>query len=152
MAQLNYFIKNGNQYVMKREYGFSVMIAVAMAALAFVGIYIKETAMFWIFGVLAVLCFASIWSKQVIIDMDKKEIVMKIGFIGKLINIPLQDFQNFELIRIKHYFITTNTSLNLNYLKDGKEKEAMIAQGFTTRAMQNLANEIDEILASNEHS
>lgn len=145
-TKLQYFTKNENQYIMKREYGFALIISLALAVFAGAGIWIKEMAMFWIFGVLSVLCLISIWSKQVIIDLDRKEIIVKMGLIGKPFPIPFQDFQNFELVRLKQYLLTTNTSLNIYYLKDGKEKCAMIAQGFTSKAMQNLANEIDEII------
>ena len=152
MSQLKYFIKEGNKYIMKREYGFLLMISIGLAAFAVGGIWINKMSMFWIFGVLSICTVISIWSKQVIIDLDTNEIIIKVGLIGKPVPIPLKDFQNFELVRMKQYFITINTSLNVNYLKDGKEKSNLIAQGFTTRAMQNLANEIDEILDNNEHT
>ena len=152
MTQFKNFTREGNKYIMKREFGFSIMISIGLAAFALGGIWINEMAMFWIFGVLSICTIISIWSKQVIIDLDSQEIIIKVGLIGKPVPIPLKDFQNFELIRMKQYFITINTSLNVNYVKDGKEKSNLIAQGFTTRAMQNLANEIDEILDSNEHS
>lgn len=152
MSQLKYFIKEGNKYIMKREYGFLLMISIGLAAFAVGGIWINKMSMFWIFGVLSICTVISIWSKQVIIDLDTNEIIIKVGLIGKPVPIPLKDFQNFELVRMKQYFITINTSLNVNYLKDGQEKSNLIAQGFTTRAMQNLANEIDEILDNNEHT
>ncbi|ABQ06989.1 hypothetical protein SAMN05444146_3537 [Flavobacterium johnsoniae] len=152
MTHLKYFEKNGSQYTLKREYGFGIIVSVGMAAFAAAGLWLHEAVMFWIFDILAVLCFISIWMKQVSIDMDKKEITAKIGIINPPVRIPLQDFQNFELVRIRQYMLTTNTSLNAYYLKDGKEKCVMIAQAFTSRKIQNLANEIDEILNSNEHS
>lgn len=152
MEQLKYFTREGNKYVMKRELGFVLLISLGLAAFAVGGIWINNMSMFWIFGVLSICCIISIWSKQVILDLDTREFIVKVGLIGKPVTIPLKDFQNFELVRMKQLFITINTSLNVNYLKDGKEKSILIAQGFTTRAMQNLANEIDEILNSHEHS
>ena len=152
MEQLKYFTREGNKYVMKRELGFVLLISLGLAAFAVGGIWINNMPMFWIFGVLSICCIISIWSKQVILDLDTREFIVKVGLIGKPVTIPLKDFQNFELVRMKQLFITINTSLNVNYLKVGKEKSILIAQGFTTRAMQNLANEIDEILNSHEHS
>ena len=152
MKQLKYFTREGNKYVMKRELGFVLLISLGLAAFAVGGIWINNMPMFWIFGVLSICCIISIWSKQVILDLDTREFIVKVGLIGKPVTIPLNDFQNFELVRMKQLFITINTSLNVNYLKVGKEKSILIAQGFTTRAMQNLANEIDEILNSHEHS
>ncbi|MFH6991539.1 hypothetical protein [Flavobacterium sp. FlaQc-48] len=150
MTQLKYFIKNGNRYVMKKEYAFGFIISFGLAGIALTGIWINELSITWILGILSVLCFISIWLKHVIIDLDKKEFVLKSGLIVPSVCIPLKDFQNFELVRTKQYLITTNTSLNICYLKDGKEKYAILSQGFTTQKMQNLANEIDEILNDNE--
>lgn len=44
--------------------------------------------------------------------------------------------------------ITTNASLEVHYLKNGKEKSLMVAQGFSKKGMQKLLNELEEILAS----
>jgi hypothetical protein len=150
--ELQHFTKNGNQYIMKKQYIFGLIVSFGMAAFAIVGIWINEIIMVWIFGILAVLCFISIWMKHVVIDLDKNEITVKVGLINPVVHIPLKDFLNFELVRITQYLITTNTCLNVYYLKNGEEKAAMIAQGFTKRSMQNLVNEIDEIMRLNEHS
>ena len=150
--ELQHFTKNGNQYIMKKQYIFGLIVSFGMAAFAIVGIWINEIIMVCIFGVLAVLCFISIWIKHVVIDLDKNEITVKVGLINPVVHIPLKDFLNFELVRITQYLITTNTCLNVYYLKNGEEKAAMIAQGFTKRSMQNLVNEIDEIMRFNEHS
>lgn len=150
--ELKNFTKNGNQYIMKKQYAFGLIVSFGMAAFAIVGIWINEIIMVWIFGILAVLCFISIWMKHVVIDLDKNEITVKVGLINPVVRIPLKDFLNFELVRITQYLITTNTCLNVYYLKNGEEKAAMIAQGFTKKSMQNLVNEIDEIMSLNEHS
>ena len=150
--ELKNFTKNGNQYIMKKQYAFGLIVSFGMAAFAIVGIWINEIIMVWIFGILAVLCFISIWMKHVVIDLDKNEITVKVGLINPVVCIPLKDFVNFELVRITQYLITTNTCLNVYYLKNGEEKAAMIAQGFTKKSMQNLVNEIDEIMSLNEHS
>jgi hypothetical protein len=144
MEVLQKFTKKGNQYVMKRQYGFGLIIVFGMAALAFAGI--------WIFGILTVLCLISLFINHVVLDMNRKVILIKNGLIIPPVQIPLSDFVNFELVRIKQYFVTINVSLNLYYLKNGKEQCTGIAQGFTTRAMQNLLNEIHEIIKTDEHS
>lgn len=84
--------------------------------------------------------------------MSQKEIMIKNGLIIPPVRIPLSDFVNFELVKMKQYFITINVSLNLYYLKNGKEKCTGISQGFTARSMQNLLNEIEEIIQSDEYS
>ncbi|PWB26418.1 hypothetical protein [Flavobacterium sp. HTF] len=152
METLQKFTKNGNQYVMKRQYGFGLIVVIGMAALTFAGVWFKNSIMIWIFGILTVLCLISIFINQVVIDMSRKEISIKNGLIIPPVQIPISDFVNFELVKIKQYFVTINVSLNLYYLKNGKEKCSGIAQGLTTRSMQNLLNEIQEILNTNEHS
>ncbi|QGK73480.1 hypothetical protein [Flavobacterium sp. SLB02] len=150
MTKLKYFKKDANRYVMKKEYTFGLIVSFGLAGIAAAGIWINELGIAWILGILSVLCFISIWIKDVTIDLDKKEFILKSGLIVPSIRVRLQDFQNFELVRTKQYLITTNTSLNICYLKDGKEKYAILSQGFTTQKMQNLANEIDEILHNHE--
>jgi hypothetical protein len=152
MEVLQKFTKKGNQYVMKRQYGFGLIIVFGMAALAFAGIWLKKPVMIWIFGILTVLCLISLFINHVVLDMNRKVILIKNGLIIPPVQIPLSDFVNFELVRIKQYFVTINVSLNLYYLKNGKEQCTGIAQGFTTRAMQNLLNEIHEIIKTDEHS
>lgn len=150
MAEFKKFEKVGSQFIMKRQYGFGLVVVIGMLAFAIGGVYYKNTPVIWIFGILTVLCFISIWAQQFIIDMEKKEFIIKNGLINKPLQIPLSNFVNFELVKIKHNFITTNVSLNLYYMKDTKEKCMGIAQGFSTRSMQNLINEINEIIQPNE--
>jgi hypothetical protein len=150
MTKLKYFKKDANRYVMKKEYTFGLIVSFGLAGIATAGIWINEPSIAWILGILSVLCFISIWIKDVTIDLDKKEFILKSGLIVPAIRVRLQDFQNFELVRTQQYLITTNTSLNICYLKDGKEKYVILSQGFTTQKMQNIANEIDEILHNHE--
>ncbi|MDQ5929951.1 MAG: hypothetical protein QG594_1733 [Bacteroidota bacterium] len=152
MEALQKFTKNGNQYVMKRQYGFGLIVVFGMAAFAFGGVLISNTAMIWIFGILTILCLISIFINHVVIDMGQKEILIKNALIIPPVRIPLSDFVNFEVVRTTQYFVTINVSLNLYYMKNGKEQCSGIAQGFTARSMQNLLNEIQEIINTDEHS
>jgi hypothetical protein len=152
MEALQKFTKNGNQYVMKRQYGFGLIVVFGMAAFAFGGVLISNTAMIWIFGILTILCLISVFINHVVIDMDQKEILIKNALIIPPVRISLSDFVNFEVVRTTQYFVTINVSLNLYYMKNGKEQCSGIAQGFTARSMQNLLNEIQEIINTDEHS
>ncbi|MFD1604330.1 hypothetical protein ACFSJW_24910 [Flavobacterium artemisiae] len=152
MSEFKKFTREGNLFVMKRQYGFGLIIVLAMAAFTVGGIWYKNAAMIWIFGILTILCFISIWQQIFNIDIDKQEFNIKNGLINKPIQIPFTDFLNFELVKIRHNFITTNVSLNLYYMKDNKEKCTGIAQSFSTRSLQILINEINEIISQNEHS
>lgn len=151
MEELKKFEKDGNQYVMKRQYGFGLVVVGGMLAFTIGGIYYKNSAVIWIFGILTIICFMAIWSQRFVIDLDNNEFIIKNGLINKPVEIPFSDFVNFELVKIKHYLITTNVCLNLYYMKDNKEKCTGVAQSFSTRSIQNLINEIDEILKLNEH-
>lgn len=152
METLQKFTKNGNQYVMKRQYGFGLIVVFGMAAFAFGGVLISNTAMIWIFGILTILCLISVFINHVVIDMDQKEILIKNALIIPPVRIPLSDFVNFEVVRTTQYFVTINVSLNLYYIKNGKEQCSGVAQGFTARSMQNLLNEIQEIINTDEYS
>ncbi|KFF06446.1 hypothetical protein [Flavobacterium reichenbachii] len=152
MEPLQKFTKIENQYVMKRQHGFGLIVVLGMAAFAFAGLWFKNTAMIWIFGILTVLCLISIFVNHVVIDISRREIIIKNGLMIPPVQIPFDNIVNFELVRMKQYFITINVSLNLYYLKNEKEQCSGIAQGLTTRSMQNLLNEIQEILKEHEHS
>jgi hypothetical protein len=152
MEALQKFTKNGNQYVMKTQYGFALFVVFGMLTLTFAGIGMKNTAMIWIFGILTILCTISIFINHVVIDMDQKEILIKNALIIPPVRIPLRDFVNFEVVRTTQYFVTINVSLNLYYMKNGKEQCSGVAQGLTARSMQNLLNEIQEIINTDEHS
>lgn len=152
MKEFKKFTQNGNQYIMKRQYGFGFIIVAGMAAISFTGLWLKEATVALVFAGLAILCFIAVWFEHVSIDMDSKEIITKMGLINKPVHVPLADFINFELVKISYNFIPTNVCLNMYYWKDGKEKCAGIAQGFTTRSIQNVINEIEEIIQADEHS
>ncbi|WP_394776122.1 hypothetical protein [Flavobacterium sp.] len=152
MTQLKYFTKEGNKYVMKKQYGFGLIVTLLLSGIAIVGIVNNKNGIAWFFGILAVLFLISVLLKHVIIDIDKNEISIKSALIAPAAVIPLNNIQNFELVRVRQYLITTNTYLNIYYRKGEKEKGATVSQGFTAKAMQNLANEIDEILDSNGHT
>lgn len=152
MEPLHKFTKNGQLYAMKRQYGFSLIVVLGMAAFAFAGVILKNAAMIWIFGILTIICLISVFVNHVEIDMGRKIISIKNGLIIPPVQIPLSDFVNFEVVRTTQYFVTINVSLNLYYMKNGKEQCSGVAQGFTARSMQNLLNEIQEILNTDEHS
>ena len=107
---------------MKRQYGFGLIVILAMIAFTIGGIYYKNNAVIGIFGVLAVICFIAIWQEGFSIDLDQNEFRIKNGLINKPVLIPIADFLNFELVKVKHNLITTNVSLNLYYRKENKEK------------------------------
>jgi len=152
MEPLHKFTKNGQLYAMKRQYGFSLIVVLGMAAFAFAGVILKNAAMIWIFGFLTIICLISVFVNHVEIDMGRKIISIKNGLIIPPVQIPLSDFVNFEVVRTTQYFVTINVSLNLYYMKNGKEQCSGVAHGFTARSMQNLLNEIQEILNTDEHS
>lgn len=152
MESLHKFTKSGQLYVMKRQYGFSLIVVLGMAAFAFAGVILKNAAMIWIFGILTIICLISVFVNHVEIDMGRKIISIKNGLIIPPVQIPLSDFVNFEVVRTTQYFVTINVSLNLYYMKNGKEQCSGVAQGFTARSMQNLLNEIQEILNTDENS
>lgn len=146
MKGYRYFIEQGDRYVMKRRYGFALVISIGLAFCGFGGYVADMPVVMWISVVIALLCLVSIWAESMVIDTAKKEIVVTRGLIARQTTIPLADIRHFEMARMTHYLITVNTSLNVWYIRDNKDKVAMISNGVTVRAMQNLLNEIDEII------
>lgn len=146
MSQLKYFTRHGNLYTMKRRQGFSLIVVIGLIAAAIGGIYAHLPALTWICGVLTILFILAIILRRVVIDMDNNQFFIKSGLLHGGTNIRFEDLVHFQLASVKQNFITINTSLNILYIKDGKEKSLVIAEGFTIRAMQQVLNEIEEIM------
>lgn len=60
--------------------------------------------------------------------------------------IPSLDISNFELEKMCSCLIAINIQLNIHYQQSGKEKTAMVAAGFTSKSMQEIANEIQILI------
>lgn len=151
MTELKYFIKSGNQYTMKRQHGFGLIVIVGLVAATVASVYAQLPAAAWICGALTILFALAILLRRVEIDMGRSVLFVKGGLLAPGVSIPFADFVHFELASVKQNFITINTSLNIRYLKNGKEKAALVAQGFTVKAMQNILNEIETITQPNAH-
>src|SRR5690554_1429812 len=150
---LKHFTKEGNVYSMKTQKTFAIILIGGLLLVTFATYYAEMPTLPWVFLVLAILSAISIISKKLTIDMNKKEIHAKVGLVKPAVVIPIDSIQNFELYSLSQNFIRTNTALNVYYInKKGKEKSSGIAQGFTTSAMQNILNEIEEILANDTNN
>jgi|SRR5690554_4820640 len=150
---LKHFTKEGNVYTMKPQFGMAIILIGGLLLVAFGSYYADIMGLMWVMLALAVLSFLAIMTKKLTIDMNKKEIHAKVGLVKPAVVIPIDSIQNFELYSLSQNFIRTNTALNVYYInKKGKEKSSGIAQGFTTSAMQNILNEIEEILANDTNN
>lgn len=141
------FRKEGNRYIMKRQYGFNLVIVSGLAIMTGIGFNSDNKAMMWIFGILAMLCLLSVFTEKMEIDLDEKVMLIKRGLIRPEIRIPFSDITNYEMSRLIYIFIPVNTALNVWYSSSGKEKVAIVAQGFSKSALQRILNDIEEITA-----
>ncbi|GEJ45963.1 MULTISPECIES: hypothetical protein [unclassified Chryseobacterium] len=138
------FKKVGNRYILKRQYGFGILIVTGLAVMAWVGYNSDNKAMMWIFGIFAAICFLSIYTERMVIDLDAKTLFIKRGLKAE-ISIPFSDIGHYQMSRLIYIFIPVNTSLNVCYFTAGEEKFAIVAQGLSKRAMQDILNDIEAI-------
>ncbi|WP_293939875.1 hypothetical protein [Sphingobacterium sp. UBA5996] len=138
------FKKDGNRYILKRQYGFGILIVAGLTVLAWFGYTSNNAAMMWIFGIFAALCFLSIYTERMVIDLDEKALFIKRGLKAETC-IPFSDIAHYQMSRLIYIFIPVNTSLNVRYFSAGEEKFAIVAQGLSKRAMQDILNDIEEI-------
>ena len=149
MQSFKHFTAEGNVYKMRPSYFLPIALIIVLPALSlFILREGKYPVVGWLLLAMALLGFAGMITRSLVIDLNTGEIRAKAALLRPAVRIPLSDFQNFELHQLKQGFFTTNTSLNICYLKNGKTKRALIAQGVTTRAMQRILNEIDEIISN----
>ncbi|MGG5210620.1 hypothetical protein ACQWU4_16970 [Chryseobacterium sp. MIQD13] len=148
MSELKNFKRTGNEYRLTSSKGFNIALCSFILVLSGIGFVKAPESSFkwWMLG-LAIVLILSLAVSYCIIDMDKKEIRIKIGLLGGSRTIPITDLQGFTIHKIKHWgVLTINVSLIANYSKKGKQKEVRIAQRLFTRPIQSILNDIDEIL------
>jgi hypothetical protein len=151
MNRYRYFTEQGNQYVMKRRYGFALVISVILALCGIGGYVAHMPVVMWISAGVVILFLVSMARESTVIDLAQREMVLTKGLFARKAVVPLDAILQFEMVRVTHTLITVNTSLNVWYRRDGKEKVAMVSNGFTKRAMQNVLNEIEEIIKHAGH-
>ena len=151
MQQLKNFTRNGNIYKLKTQYGIYVPLCGAFLLLAIFGfVNMPESSFKWWMLAIFALCFASLQMSYLFVDMDKREIHVRLGLgTGKII--PISDLQGFTVHKLQQLgFITTNVTLIARYHKAGKDKELRLVQSFFTRPIQSILNDMDEILEQHD--
>lgn len=141
------FRKDGNRYVLKKQYGFAMVVVIGLLILAGIGYNSGNKAMMWIFGGFAVLCLLSVLTEKMVIDLDARAIFIKRGLIKPESHIPFSAIAHYQMSRLIYIFIPVNTSLNVRYFSSGKEAFAVVAQGLSKSRMQSILNDIEEITA-----
>lgn len=149
--EYRYFKRVGNTFIMKRQYGFATVVVLGLSLLAISGIISDNLTLFYICGFLAVLCAISVFTEKLEINLDHHTIVIKRGLIAPADTIKKVDIRTFELSRLIYIFIPVNTSLNMIYATENQQKVKMVAQGFSSKTMQSILNEIEEILEEGEN-
>ena len=81
--------------------------------------------------------------------MDQLTVTGKHGIFIPERTYPISDFITFEVIHTKYMgLITTNLILAAYFQVDGKEKVLTVGQAVTTRAIQRMLNETEDIMKS----
>jgi|GEM_PF-234930 len=161
---MKYFVKNGNEYKMKPQWGIYSTI-VGFFALLTILKFNKNTAIFFFFffffGVSSLYCWLlgmtifliiSFLRRCFIIDLNQKHIKVRNGLFGIGHTILLDNLVGLTVHEIKQVgFITTNVSLIARFVNQkGKYRETQLVQALSKKKIQNILNEIEEILG-NEH-
>ncbi len=144
------FDRNGNEYKMKHQLGTYVPLVAIFSIMTLVGFIKMPESPFkwWMLGVVVILMI-SLLRAYFIIDMDRREMRVRKGLLGKEVTVPLESLQRFTIHKLKQYgLITVSVSLHVRYRnEDGKEKKVQLAQHYFTKPIQRICNEIDEIIA-----
>ncbi|UWX61776.1 hypothetical protein N0B40_05715 [Chryseobacterium oranimense] len=148
MKKLKNFKQTGNQYKLTSSNSFNAILCSCFLMLSVFGfIKIPDSSFkWWMLGITILLILSALVS-YCIIDMDKKEIRIRMGLIKGPKIIPIANLEGFIIYKIKQLgIITINVSLIANYTINGKKHEAGIAQRLFTRPIQSILNDIEEIL------
>ncbi|WP_312338610.1 hypothetical protein [Sphingobacterium sp.] len=148
------FERNGNEYKMKPQLGTYIPLVGVFAIMAIVGFVKMPESSFkwWMLGIVIILMI-SLLRAYFIIDMDRREMRVLKGLLGKEVTVPLESLQGFTIYKLKQYgLITVSVSLLARYRnEEGKEKKVQLAQHYFTKPIQRICNEIDEIIAEDHN-
>lgn len=147
---MKHFTQAGNIYTFKQQRAFNAIIILLTLVFAFLGYYANLPALMWICLAVAVLMALAVAKNKLYIDMDKREIHIKVGLVKPVTSIPLENIETFEFGSLRYIFVRINVSLTLYYMEDGKERSLLIAQGLSKKAMQDIYNEIQEIIGDDQ--
>lgn len=148
------FERNGNEYKMKPQLGTYMPmlgIFITIGLVSFIK-FPESILKWWMLGIVVILMI-SLLRAYFIIDMDRREMRVRKGLLGKEVTIPLESLQGFSIHKLKQYgFITVNVSLIARYKNEnGKEKKAQLAQAYFTNTIQRILNDIDEIIVEDNN-
>ncbi|MBB1138148.1 hypothetical protein [Myroides sp. WP-1] len=144
---MKYFVQQGDCYVMKPQYNLAILVFSGLLGFAYASYLVEFTLLAISILIVAVLTLWSFISKKIYVDIKRKYIYAKIGFIHPTAQIPLDKIVHFEFHILSQNLIRTNAELVLRYSIPGGEKTVLIAQGFTKSTMESILNELQEIIA-----
>lgn len=143
------FTKVGNQYKLKPQWGMNIPLIGAFVVLAIVGFTkMPESSFKWWMSSICIILFISVINSFMVIDLDKREIRVKMGIFARSKIIPFTCLLRFTVVQTKQYgLITINVTLIAHYINDkGKDKTVSLVQSFITSSIQDILNDINEIL------
>ncbi|WP_312136372.1 hypothetical protein [Sphingobacterium sp.] len=150
---MKYFVKNGNEYKMKPQWGIYSTIVGFFALLTILSFTkAPDSSLYcWLLG-MTIFLIISFLRRCFIIDLNQKHIKVRNGLFGIGHTILLDNLVGLTVHEIKQVgFITTNVSLIARFVNQkGKYRETQLVQAVSKKKIQNILNEIEEILG-NEH-
>ena len=153
METLRYFTKDHETYKLKPNFGLMIPLGIFFLLLTIWGFFMKNGGAFkwWMLAILILVVFSSFRS-GIWIDANNKVLNSKSGLLGGGISLTVPEIQGFTVHKIKSLgLITTNVILFANYTKNGKSKKLQITQGFRSKSIQGVLNEL-EVLLGNDYS
>lgn len=149
MDTFKYLKKEGNCYSVKTS-GSSLMYFVIIV-IGGLGIFsiINGSPIFGGLFILLVLLAVRGMKKKVIFDPESQTITFPAFRKEKSKVLPVNDFRNFKLVKIKQQpiGITTNNQLQMEFEINGKIKALLVRQfGPGSKGAQDLVSEIEQVM------
>ncbi|HFK5586469.1 TPA: hypothetical protein ACGZ92_002684 [Elizabethkingia anophelis] len=143
-----FYKKEGHRYTFKNQPVLMFILALFVFIIA--GMSYNVSAILGLtIAAVAVIIIINFFTKKFIIDTDQLTVTGKHGIFIPERTYPIADFITFEVIHTKYMgLITTNLILAAYFQVDGKEKILTVGQAVTTRAIQRMLNETEDIMKS----
>jgi hypothetical protein len=150
MANYKYYIQNGNQFTLKVQKKFIIIISLLVSGVAILLFTLNPDTpnilIGFLFLALAALVFLRTTSST-IIDTTAKQIIVKQFSFSQAVTYNFNDYEGINSMTVSNYGVKGTSLVGLRFNVNGKEKEVKLLQSFmATKNLHEVVKETEQIM------
>ena len=150
MSNYKYYTKEGNQYTLKIQKVFIIIIATLILGVAFLLFVINTNTTNILIGLMFIALAALVFLRttaSTIIDTDAKQVIVKAFSFSESVAYNFSDYDGINQMSVSNYGVKGTSTVGLRFLVNGKAKEVKLLQSFmTTKTLHEVVKETEQIM------